>query len=72
MRHFVLLLAFGLSSSVVARTPPVSLFTTLGLTSEEMAAVDAGRPVAKVLQLSRGGCGDAKNAKDFFKLRASA
>ena len=27
----------------------VSLFTTLGLTSEETAAVDAGRPVAKVL-----------------------
>lgn len=49
MRRYVLLLAFGLSSSAVARTPPVSLFTTLGLTSEETAAVDAGRPVAKVL-----------------------
>jgi|SRR5579871_4841766 len=49
MRKYVLLLAFGLSSSAVGRTPPVSLFTTLGLTSEETAAVDAGRPVAKVL-----------------------
>src|SRR5579864_4236054 len=49
MRQYILLLAFGLSSSAVARTPPVSLFTTLGLTSEETAAVDAGRPVAKVL-----------------------
>ena len=49
MRQYVLLLAFGLSSSAVTRTPPVSLFTTLGLTSEETAAVDAGRPVAKVL-----------------------
>jgi hypothetical protein len=49
MRLYVLLLAFGLGSSAVGRTPPVSLFTTLGLTSEETAAVDAGRPVAKVL-----------------------
>ena len=49
MRQYVLLLAVGLSSSAIARTPPVSLFTTLGLTSEETAAVDAGRPVAKVL-----------------------
>jgi len=49
MRHYSLLLAFGLSASAVARTPPVSLFTTLGLTSEEAAAIDAGRPVAKVL-----------------------
>ena len=48
-RHYVLLLALGMSSSAVDRTPPVSLFTTLGLTSEEIAAVDAGRPVAKVL-----------------------
>ena len=44
-----MLFAFGLSSAAVGRTPPVSLFTTLGLTSEETAAVDAGRPVAKVL-----------------------
>lgn len=50
MRQYVLLLAFGLSSAAVARTPPVSLFTTLGLTSEEISAVDAGRPVAKVLR----------------------
>src|SRR5690349_6904242 len=49
MRPYVLLLAFGLGSSAAARTPPVSLFTTLGLTSEEIAAVDAGRSVAKVL-----------------------
>ena len=49
MRPYVLLLAFGLGSSAVARTPPVTLFTTLGLTSEEVAAVDAGRPIAKVL-----------------------
>lgn len=37
------------SPHVAARTPPVSLFTTLGLTSEDTTAVDAGRPVAKVL-----------------------
>jgi hypothetical protein len=48
MRRY-LLFAFGLISSGVVRTQPVSLFATLGLTSEEAAAVDAGRPVAKVL-----------------------
>jgi hypothetical protein len=30
-------------------TPPAPLFATTGLTSDEIAALDAGRPVAKVL-----------------------
>jgi hypothetical protein len=49
MRPYVLLLAFSLSAHIVARTPPLAILTTLGLTAEEIAAVDAGRPVAKVL-----------------------
>ncbi|HEY2151362.1 MAG TPA: hypothetical protein VGH34_11155 [Vicinamibacterales bacterium] len=49
MRHYVLLLAFGLSAPMVGRTQPVSVFTTIGLTAEETAAIDAGRPVAKML-----------------------
>ena len=49
MRPYVLLLVIGLGAHVVARTPPVSTLTSLGLTAEEIAAVDAGRPVAKVL-----------------------
>lgn len=49
MRRYALLLAFSISAHLVARTPPLPIFTGLGLTAEEIAAVDAGRPVAKVL-----------------------
>jgi hypothetical protein len=49
MRLYVFLVAFTLSAPIVARTPPPSILTTLGLTAEEVAAVDTGRPVAKVL-----------------------
>jgi hypothetical protein len=49
MRYGVLLLTLGLSASTGARTAPVAVFTTLGLTSDETAAIDAGRAVAKVL-----------------------
>lgn len=49
MRRYILLLAFSLSAEVFGRTLPLPILTTLGLTSEEVAAVDAGRPVAKVL-----------------------
>ncbi|MGZ8797655.1 MAG: hypothetical protein ACXW2F_09930 [Thermoanaerobaculia bacterium] len=49
MRTYVFLVAFTLSAPIVARTPPLPILTTLGLTAEEVAAVDAGRPVAKVL-----------------------
>src|ERR1700687_5004571 len=49
MRRYALLLAFSVSAHLVARTPPLPIFTGLGLTAEETAAVDAGRPVAKVL-----------------------
>jgi hypothetical protein len=49
MRHYLLALAIGITQAPVARTPPTALFTTVGLTSQEIAAIDAGRPVAKVL-----------------------
>ena len=49
MRRYALLLACSVSAHLVARTPPLPIFTGLGLTAEEIAAVDAGRPVAKVL-----------------------
>jgi hypothetical protein len=49
MRSYLFLVAFSLSAPIVARIPPVSILTTLGLTAQEVAAVDAGRPVAKVL-----------------------
>jgi hypothetical protein len=49
MRRYPLLLALTLSAHLVARTPPLPILTTLGLTAEEIAAVDAGRPIAKVL-----------------------
>jgi hypothetical protein len=49
MTKFLTLLAVSLSATIVARTPPLSIFTTLGLTAEQIAAIDAGRPVAKVL-----------------------
>jgi len=49
MHRCALLLAFSVSAQLVARTPPLPIFAALGLTAEEIAAVDAGRPVAKVL-----------------------
>jgi hypothetical protein len=48
-KRYVLPVAFSLSAHLVARTPPTAIFTTVGLTADEIAAVDAGRPVAKVL-----------------------
>lgn len=36
-------------SQTLPRESPVQIFTTLGLTPEEVSAIDAGRPVAKVL-----------------------
>jgi hypothetical protein len=50
MRCHVLLLVVGLISQTPSRTPPTGIFTTLGLTSEESASIEAGRAVAKVLQ----------------------
>jgi hypothetical protein len=35
--------------ALISARPPADLFATFGLTSEEIAAIDAGRPVAKVL-----------------------
>jgi hypothetical protein len=49
MRPFGLLLAFTLGANVVAPTPSLTIFRTLGLTADENAAVEAGQPVAKVL-----------------------
>ena len=53
MHRRALLLALSLVSSAivpaaVARVP-LNIFTDLGLTSQQIAAIDAGRPVAKVL-----------------------
>jgi hypothetical protein len=53
MRRYLLLLVFGLSAHVVARTPPLSILTTLGLTANEIADVDRGRPIAKLLPWGR-------------------
>lgn len=40
----------GLSGAqAVRRDPPTSVFTSLGLTADQIAAVDAGTPVARVL-----------------------
>jgi hypothetical protein len=52
MPRRTLLLALSLISSVVvhaAQRVPLGLFTDLGLTAQQVAAIDAGRPVAKVL-----------------------
>ena len=53
MHKYPLLLALSLISSgadpQVHRTPPAAVFTAVGLTSDQIAAVDAGRAVAKVL-----------------------
>jgi len=52
MHRGALLLALSLISSVVvhaAQRVPLGIFTDLGLTPQQIAAIDTGRPVAKVL-----------------------
>jgi hypothetical protein len=57
MHKYLLLLALSLIASradstgpqTAHRSPPSSIFTALGLTSDQVASVDAGRAVAKVL-----------------------
>jgi hypothetical protein len=41
--------AILIAATVISARPPADLFATLALTPEEIAAIDAGRPVAKVL-----------------------
>jgi len=43
------MVAFCVSAHTAARSAPSSFLTTMGLAADEIAAVDAGRPVAKVL-----------------------
>ena len=50
--HFmlaVLPLAVALTSSAAGTPAPLGIFTDLGLTSQQIAAIDAGRPAVKVL-----------------------
>jgi hypothetical protein len=53
MHRRALLLALSLISSAIVQAAvgpvPLNIFTDLGLTSQQIAAIDAGRPVAKVL-----------------------
>ena len=52
MHRHALLLALSLISGAVVHAVqrvPLKIFTDLGLTSQQIAAIDAGRPVAKVL-----------------------
>ncbi len=53
MHRRTLLLALSLISSAIVQAAvarvPLKIFTDLGLTSQQIAAIDAGRPVAKVL-----------------------
>jgi hypothetical protein len=52
MHRRALLLALSLVSGVVVRAVqrvPLGIFTDLGLTSQQIAAIDAGRPVATVV-----------------------
>jgi hypothetical protein len=49
MRFSAVLIAIALSAPSSVRTPPVSVYRAVGLTSDEIAAIDAGRPVARVL-----------------------
>lgn len=49
MRTYACLVALILTAPIVASTPSLPILTTLGLTAKEVAAVDAGRAVAKVL-----------------------
>jgi hypothetical protein len=56
MRRHALLLALSLVSGVVVHAiqrVPLGIFTDLGLTTQQVAAIDAGRPVAKVLSWGR-------------------
>ena len=49
MRWHALVLVVGLVSQTPTRTAPTEIFSTLGLTSQETASIEAGRAVAKVL-----------------------
>jgi hypothetical protein len=52
MRRHALLLTLSLVCGTVAQTAqrvPLGIFTDLGLTTQQIASIDAGRPVAKVL-----------------------
>ena len=53
MHRRTLLLALSLISGAILQAAvarvPLTIFTDLGLTSQQIAAIDAGRPVAKVL-----------------------
>ena len=49
MRLAVLLLAVTPTSHAAQQRVPPAIFTDLGLTTEQITAIDAGRPVAKVL-----------------------
>ena len=53
MHRHALLLALSLISGAVVQAAvqrvPLGIFTDLGLTTQQIAAIDAGRPVAKVL-----------------------
>ncbi len=49
MRRLAVLLAVSLISSAAEQRVPLKIFTDLGLTAEQIAAIDAGRPLAKVL-----------------------
>ncbi len=53
MHRRTLLLALSLISSAIVQAAvarvPLKIFTDLGLTPQQIAAIDAGRPVAKVL-----------------------
>jgi hypothetical protein len=49
MRLAVLLLAVTPTSNAAQQRVPPAIFTDLGLTTEQVATIDAGRPVAKVL-----------------------
>jgi hypothetical protein len=49
LHRYALLLAVSFSAFVAARAPSLPILATLGLTADEIAAVDAGRPIAKVL-----------------------
>jgi hypothetical protein len=53
MHRHALLLAFSLMSGAILQAAvarvPLTIFTDLGLTPQQIAAIDAGRPVSKVL-----------------------
>ena len=49
MRFAALLLAVTPTSHAAQQRVPPAIFTDLGLTTEQIAAIDAGRPAAKVL-----------------------